>query len=89
MGSIAPMNRTPTMFARFDLAEYRLCRGMNGVASHRGLRIVMQAASRLGNGVFWYVLMALLPVIYGAAGVRCALMMAATGCRGAAAVPGA
>lgn len=82
MGSIALMNRTPTMFARFDLAEYRLCRGMNGVASYRGLRMVMQAASRLGNGVFWYVLMAFLPIIYGAAGVRCALMMAASGVTG-------
>ena len=82
MGSIAPMDRTPTMFARFDLAEYRLCRGLNGGAAHRGLRIVMQAASRLGNGVFWYVLMALLPLVYGAAGVRCALLMAATGIAG-------
>jgi undecaprenyl-diphosphatase len=82
VGSIAPMDRTPTMFARFDLAEYRLCRGFNGVAAHRGLRIAMQVVSRLGNGVFWYALMALLPVIYGAAGVRCALMMAATGVAG-------
>jgi len=76
------MNRTQSVLARFDLAEYRLCRGLNGVAEHRWLRRVLQLCSRLGNGVFWYLLMALLPLAYGRAGVRCALGMAATGIAG-------
>jgi undecaprenyl-diphosphatase len=70
------------MIARFDLAEYRLCRRLNRGAGSHWLRWVMRTASRLGDGVVWYALIGLLPLIYGAAGIRPALAMAATGLAG-------
>ena len=52
--------------ARFDLAEYRLCRELNRGAALRGLGLMMRVASRLGDGALWYLLLAALPAIYGA-----------------------
>ena len=67
------MNRAQAVLARFDLAEYRLCRGLNSIASQRALRTLFQAASRAGDGVFWYAMLAAL---------RPCLAMAATGLLG-------
>ncbi len=68
--------------ARFDIAEYRLCRGLNRGAGLRGVRVLFQAASRLGDGIVWYVLIPALPIVYGQAAVRPALVMAVTGLSG-------
>ncbi|MGA2023493.1 MAG: phosphatase PAP2 family protein [Steroidobacteraceae bacterium] len=73
------MTRTQLIMARFDLAEYRLCRGINRVAGPRTLRWVFQAASRLGDGLAWYLLVGALPLLYGRAALRPALVMAITG----------
>jgi len=73
------MNRTQMIMARFDMAEYRLCRGLNRGAGLIWLRVLFQAASRLGDGVVWYVLIGALPLAYGRAGARPALVMAVTG----------
>jgi undecaprenyl-diphosphatase len=73
-----------TFMARIDAAEYGLCRRLNRGA-HRALpRRIFQIASRLGNGVVWYVLILLLPVLYGAAAVKPAIAMALTGALGVA-----
>ena len=67
-----------TLLARFDVAEYRLCRRLNRGVDHRSIRVFFMAASRLGDGVIWYTLMLALPFIYGLQGLRVALIMLAT-----------
>jgi undecaprenyl-diphosphatase len=73
------MNRAQFIMARFDVAEYRLCRHLNRGSGLPWLRLLFKAASRLGDGVAWYALVGLLPLIYGAAAVRPAIVMAITG----------
>jgi undecaprenyl-diphosphatase len=51
---------------RINEADLALCVHMNRVSRSQPWRELFRAVSRLGNGVFWYVLMALLPVAYGA-----------------------
>lgn len=76
------MNRAQMVLARFDHAEYRLCRGLNRSAEWAWLRAVMRIASRLGDGLLWYLLLAALPLIYGVTAIRPALIMMATGLAG-------
>jgi undecaprenyl-diphosphatase len=73
------MNLAQTVLARFDLAEYRFCRSANRAASWGALRRLFQVASRLGDGIFWYALLAALPLAYGQRAVRPVIVMAATG----------
>ena len=73
------MNRAQIIMARFDVAEYRLCRHLNRGAASRSLRFVFRLASRLGDGVIWYVLVGVLPLLYGRAAMRPAISMAITG----------
>ena len=76
------MNRAQLVLARFDSAEYRLCRGLNRAAGHIGLCGTFRIASRLGDGVLWYLMLAALPLIYGTAAIRPVLVMMATGLAG-------
>jgi undecaprenyl-diphosphatase len=76
------MKRAQLVLARFDHAEYRLCRGLNRAAEWRWLGRLMRVASRLGDGLLWYLLLAALPLVYGEAAVRPVLIMAATGLTG-------
>ena len=73
-----------SLLARFDLAEYRLCRRLNRGVEHAGIRVFFMAASRLGDGAIWYLLMLALPLLYGAQGLRVALIMLASGAVGLA-----
>lgn len=73
-----------TFMARVDAAEYGLCRRLNRGASFAIPRRLFQIASRLGDGVIWYVLLALLPVLYGAVAIKPAIVMALTGALGVA-----
>src|ERR1700686_39126 len=68
--------------ARIDAAEYGLCRRLNRGASFALPRRMFQVASRLGDGAIWYALMLALPLLYGAAGVRPAIVMGLTGALG-------
>ena len=70
--------------ARVDAAEYGLCRTLNRGAAFALPRRIFQIASRLGDGILWYVLILLLPLLYGTAAVRPALVMALTGALGVA-----
>ncbi len=76
------MNRAQLVLARFDDAEYRLCRGLNRAAGRPALCDTMRVASRLGDGALWYLLLIALPVLFGAAAIRPALIMMATGLAG-------
>jgi undecaprenyl-diphosphatase len=73
-----------TFMARIDAAEYGLCRRLNRGASFALPRHVLRIASRLGDGIIWYVLILTLPLLYGAAAVRPGIVMALTGALGVA-----
>ena len=68
-----------SLLDRFDDAEYRLCRRLNRGVRHTWVRVFFMTASRLGDGVIWYALMLVLPLIYGAQGLNVASIMLATG----------
>jgi undecaprenyl-diphosphatase len=70
------------LLTRFDVAEYRICRRLNRGIEHAWIRVLFGAASRLGDGVVWYALMLLLPVVYGDAGWRVSIAMLASGALG-------
>ena len=76
------MNRAQLVLARFDDAEYRLCRGLNRAAQWRGTRSVLRVASRLGDGPLWYTMIAALPLLFGTAAIRAVLIMTTTGFAG-------
>ena len=71
-----------SLLSRFDHAEYRLCRSLNRGVAFPVVRYFFKTASRLGDGVVWYVLMVALPLIHGARGLQVALVMLATGAAG-------
>lgn len=68
--------------ARFDLIERGLCLSLNRWSHHGGIRIGFALVSRLGDGIFWYLLMLLLPLMYGTRGLQVSLVMAITGLLG-------
>ncbi|MGH8140241.1 MAG: phosphatase PAP2 family protein [Steroidobacteraceae bacterium] len=70
--------------ARIDAVEYGICRKLNRGASLTLPRRTFQIASRLGDGIAWYVLLLALPVLYGAPAVKPAIIMALTGALGVA-----
>lgn len=80
----APTTLFGVWFARADAAEYRLCRRLNQGAAFPIPRRIFQVASRLGDGIIWYVLMLALPLIYGHQALRPAVVMAFTGALGVA-----
>lgn len=67
------------LFLRADQAERRLCIAANAAARRRALRTLFRTVSRLGDGVFWYGLMALMPLLLGARGLGVAAQMLVTG----------
>lgn len=50
------------LFRRADQAEYRLCILANAVCRRSFWRRLFRVSSRLGDGVFWYLLMATMPI---------------------------
>lgn len=62
--------------------ESRVCLSLNRLNQRPLWGRVNAIASRLGDGVFWYVLMLCLPVLYGMPGLRVSLVMAACGAVG-------
>ena len=71
-----------TFMARVDAAEYGLCRRLNRGAAFALPRRIFQIASRLGNGIVWYLLILALPLLYGSPAVKPAMVMALTGALG-------
>jgi len=72
------------LFRRFDRAEYAWCLRLNRSCQRRYVRNLFASVSRLGDGVFWYVLVLSLPLIYGEVALRPALRMAIVGFTGVA-----
>ena len=56
-----------------------LCLRANQLCSHQGALRYFAAVSRLGDGVFWYILIAALVLLDGMAGLKASLHLAATG----------
>lgn len=70
----------PAALARLDNFEVRLCRPVNATARHhRPVRRYFAVVSRLGDGIAWYVTLALLPLFYGTSAAAASLQMALTG----------
>ena len=59
--------------------ELRLCLSMNRYGARPGVRRAFAVVSRLGDGVAWYALMALLPFVGGMNGVHASLHLAFVG----------
>ena len=53
------------LFLRADQAERRLCLLVNAAAHRRRVRAFFCGVSRLGDGVVWYALMAMMPLWLG------------------------
>jgi undecaprenyl-diphosphatase len=73
-----------TLFLRVDQVERRLCLFANAAARRHVVRTLFQTVSRLGDGVFWYALMAFLPFAFGVDGLLTAAQMLAAGLVGLA-----
>jgi undecaprenyl-diphosphatase len=73
-------SRVSHAFERFDRAELELCRYLNRSSGYAAVRGFFAGVSRLGNGWFWYVLIALFPAIYGT--WQASIQMAVTGAAG-------
>jgi undecaprenyl-diphosphatase len=78
------MQRLHWSWHRISAAEIPLCIRCNRVSRHAPLRALFAAVSRLGDGVFWYALMGVLPLAYGSAAIDTVLRMFAAGLLGVA-----
>ncbi len=67
---------------RFDAAELSLCLYFNRGCARRSVRDFFGLISRLGDGVFWYVLIVTLPVLHPGVSGAFSLLMAVTGLAG-------
>jgi undecaprenyl-diphosphatase len=72
-------SRSARLFQRVDAYEHRFCRQLNGILRRAALRDLFRVVSRLGDGIAWYLLVLLIPVWKGDAGLKPALVMAVTG----------
>jgi undecaprenyl-diphosphatase len=59
--------------------DRRVCVAANRWGARRAVGLFFSAVSRLGDGMFWYALMVVLPIIYGQRGLVAAAHMALTG----------
>jgi undecaprenyl-diphosphatase len=65
--------------AWLDQAELAACRAFNRSVRRAGLLRTFQIASRLGDGVLWYTLIAVLATVFGAPGRHIAAQCAIAG----------
>ena len=69
-----------TLFRRVDAFEYAWCLRLNRKCQQRRtVRELFTAVSKLGDGMFWYALIFLLPAIYGERAAAVSVRMAAVG----------
>jgi undecaprenyl-diphosphatase len=67
-----------------DQVELEACRRFNRAVSSAGLLKLFRVASRIGDGVLWYVVIAALALVYGDAGRHIAMQCAVAGVTGLA-----
>ena len=71
--------RTAELFRGSDAIEHAWCLRLNRGCNQRAMRDFFAAVSRLGDGVFWYTLIMLLPAVYGEPALYPAIRMAIVG----------
>ena len=76
--------RTAELFRRVDAFEHAWCLRLNRGCSQPAIRDIFAAISKLGDGMFWYGLILLLPVVYGETAIYPAVRMAIVGFIGVA-----
>jgi len=69
-------NKAIAIFNYVDKCELGVCLFLNQASHKNPIKLFFSIISRLGNGVFWYVLMLLLPLIYGLSAWQVSLHMA-------------
>jgi undecaprenyl-diphosphatase len=74
---------TTGLWHRFDTAEHSLCLRINRSSRHAPVRHFFAIVSRLGDGIFWYLLL-LAFALSGPRGAGVAVQMALTGIIGTA-----
>ena len=67
-----------TVVRKLDSADVNLCALFNGYSRLLPVRQTFRAVSRLGDVIFWYCMMAMMPLIGGHKGLVIALQMAGT-----------
>ena len=77
--SSLPSPERPIPASRIARHDVGLCLLANHLCSRQGVLRFFASVSRLGDGVFWYVLMGSLIVVDGLAGLQASLHLAATG----------
>jgi len=68
--------RMQTVFRRMDAYELKFCEVLNRGCHRWTVRKFFAAISRLGDGIFWYALMVILPLAYGSSALAASLHMA-------------
>lgn len=76
--------RIAEALAWLDQVELAACRRFNRMVRSAGLLKLFKVASRVGDGVLWYTLIAVLALAYGAEGRHIALQCAVAGVTGLA-----
>jgi undecaprenyl-diphosphatase len=76
--------RAADVFRRIDALEHAWCLRLNRGCRKDAVRHTFRVVSRLGDGVLWYSLAALLPILYGERGLNAAIRMAVVGIIGLA-----
>lgn len=71
--------RATTLFHKVDNIELSICLFFNKLGHYKFWRHFFWTISRLGDGVFWYTLIALLPIIYGIDGFNSMIHMTVSG----------
>lgn len=67
---------------RIESREADLCRRVNAMCRLRTVRWFFATVSRLGDGMFWYTLIAVLPMLHGYAALSASIHMVAVGATG-------
>jgi len=71
--------RTAAIIQRLNDRELALCVAFNRLGRRRVWLALFAAVSRLGDGMLWYGLALVLPLVYGETGLRAALAMTVVG----------
>lgn len=70
------------MYEKAFYVDMKLCGFFNRACHYHLIKKMFTVISRLGNGVFWYVLMALLPLFYGSESIMIVVQMIVAGLSG-------
>jgi len=82
MSRISSINKSLVLLERMAERELDVCLWFNRACRYPGVRAGFAIVSWLGDGKFWYALILLLPLLYGAAGLEAAVTMIVNGLAG-------